>query len=78
MDKLVGMPLEGLGFYLSFSMRPGFATGHWMDRISTPDFAIYDTEDQKSLMKSVCKQLQVDTKLYKERALMSAISGSER
>ena len=38
------------------------------------NFAIYDTEDQKSLMKSVCKQLQVDTKLYKERALMSAIS----
>ena len=34
------------------------------------NFAIYDTEDQKSLMKSVCKQLQVDTKLYKERALM--------
>ena len=41
------------------------------------NFAIYDTEDQKSLMKSVCKQLQVDTKLYKERALMSAISAAK-
>ena len=28
-------------------------------------------------MKSVCKQLQVDTKLYKERALMSAISAAK-
>ena len=41
------------------------------------NFAIYDAEDQKSLMKSVCKQLQVDTKLYKERALMSAISAAK-
>ena len=30
-DKLVRW--KGLGFYLSFSMRPDFATGHWMDRI---------------------------------------------
>lgn len=41
------------------------------------NFAIYDTEDQKSLMKNVCKQLQVDTRLYKERALLSVISAAK-
>ena len=38
------------------------------------NFTIYDTDDQKILMKDVCKLLQVDTKIYKERALMAAIS----
>ena len=33
-DKLVGDAAgKRLGFYLSFSMRSDFATGHWMDRI---------------------------------------------
>ncbi|HBA63502.1 MAG TPA: ATP-dependent DNA helicase PcrA, partial [Lachnospiraceae bacterium] len=35
---------------------------------------IYDTDDQKILMKDVCKLLQIDTKIYKERMLLSAIS----
>lgn len=41
------------------------------------NFAIYDAEDQKTLMKNVCKQLQVDTKLYKERTLLSVISAAK-
>ena len=28
-------------------------------------------------MKDVCKQLQIDTKIYKERALLSAISSAK-
>ena len=38
------------------------------------NFTIYDTDDQKTLMKDVCKLLQIDTKIFKERSLMSAIS----
>lgn len=38
------------------------------------NFTIYDSDDQKTLMKDVCKLLQVDTKIYKERMLLGAVS----
>ena len=38
------------------------------------NFTIYDTDDQKTVIKDVCKRLEVDTKIFKERALMTAIS----
>ena len=38
------------------------------------NFTIYDTDDQKTLMKDVCKRLNVDTKMFKERMLLSEIS----
>lgn len=41
------------------------------------NFTIYDTDDQKTLMKEVCKKLQIDTKIYKERALLGAISSAK-
>ncbi len=37
-------------------------------------FSIYDTDDQKTVMKDVCKRLNIDTKIYKERYLLSVIS----
>ena len=33
------------------------------------NFTIYDTDDQKSVIKQVCKRLNIDTKMYKERTL---------
>ena len=38
------------------------------------NFTIYDSDDQKTLMREVCKLLQVDTKMFRERALLSEIS----
>ena len=38
------------------------------------NFTIYDTDDQKTLMRDVCKLLQIDTKIYKERMLIGTIS----
>ena len=38
------------------------------------NFTIYDSDDQKTMMRDVCKLLKVDTKVYKERALMAAVS----
>ena len=38
------------------------------------NFTIYDSDDQKTLMKDVCKLLQIDTKIFKERALLGTIS----
>lgn len=40
-------------------------------------FTIYDTDDQKVVMRDVCKRLNVDTKIYKEKNLLSAISSAK-
>lgn len=47
----------------------------YIDRLGYDNnFTIYDTDDQKTLMKEVCRKMNVDTKLFKERALLAAIS----
>ena len=49
-----------------------------IDRIGyETSFTVYDTDDQKTVMKDICKRLNIDTKIYKERALLSAISGAK-
>ena len=46
----------------------------YIDRIGfNTNFTIYDSDDQKTLMKEVCRKLNVDTKAYKERMLLSVI-----
>lgn len=40
-------------------------------------FSIYDTDDQKTVMREVCKQLDIDTKTLKERAILSEISSAK-
>lgn len=37
-------------------------------------FTIYDTDDQKALMKDVLKQLNLDSKIFKERKVLAEIS----
>ena len=41
------------------------------------NFEIADQTDQRSIMKEVCKRLSIDTKMYKEKALLNAISGAK-
>ncbi len=41
------------------------------------NFAIYDADDQKAVMKEVCKRLNIDTKMLKERSILSAISSAK-
>lgn len=38
------------------------------------NFTIYDTDDQKTVMKNVCKKLNIDTKNFKEKTILNAIS----
>ncbi|MCR4705757.1 MAG: UvrD-helicase domain-containing protein [Lachnospiraceae bacterium] len=40
-------------------------------------FTIYDTDDQKTLMRDVFKRLQIDSKLLKERSALAAISSAK-
>lgn len=48
------------------------------DRIGYDNaFTIYDTDDSKSVMKDICKRLQIDTKQLKERTILGAISSAK-
>lgn len=50
----------------------------YIDRIGFDNnFTIYDTDDQKGIIKEVCKKLAIDTKMLKERAILSAISSAK-
>ncbi len=41
------------------------------------NFTIYDTDDAKSVMKDVCKRLEIDTKQLREKTILSAISSAK-
>ncbi len=43
----------------------------------TTSFSIYDSDDQKTLMKQVFKTLDIDTKQYKERSVLGIISSAK-
>lgn len=43
----------------------------------TTSFSIYDSDDQKTLMKQVFKTLDIDTKQYKERSVLGTISSAK-
>lgn len=50
----------------------------YIDKIGFDNnFTIYDTDDCKTVMKEICKRLQIDTKMLKERSLLSAISSAK-
>ena len=47
----------------------------YADRIGySTNFTIYDSDDQKSMMKVICKRLEIDTKMYKEKMFLGVIS----
>lgn len=41
------------------------------------NFTIYDSDDQRALMKDICKHLNIDTKKYKEKTFLNAISAAK-
>ena len=50
----------------------------YIDRLGYDNrFTIYDTDDQKTLMKEVCRKTDIDTKRFKERMLLSVISSAK-
>lgn len=40
-------------------------------------FTIYDSDDQKSLMKDICKHMNIDPKKYREKTFLNAISNAK-
>lgn len=73
-DKLVGFGSESI-WVSTFHSSCVRILRRYIDRLGyDTNFVIYDADDQKSVMKDVCKRLCVDTKTYKEKALLAAIS----
>ncbi|MBS6397314.1 MAG: DNA helicase PcrA [Clostridiales bacterium] len=73
-DKIVGYGSESI-WVSTFHSTCVRILRRYIDRLGyDTNFTIYDTEDQKTVMKEVCRRLQVDTKMYKERMLLNVIS----
>ena len=76
-DQLVGMGSESIWVSTFHSMCVRILRRH-IDRLGyDTSFTIYDTDDQKTLMKEVCRRADIDTKKFKERALLSVISSAK-
>ncbi len=76
-DKLVGFGSESI-WVSTFHSTCVRILRRYIDRIGyQTNFTIYDTDDQKTLMKDILKTLHLDPKRYKERALLAAISSAK-
>lgn len=76
-DKLVGFGSESI-WVSTFHAACVRILRRYIDRLGYDNhFTIYDADDQKSLMKDVCKRLQIDTKIYKEKAFLGVISSAK-
>ena len=75
--KIVGLGSESI-WVSTFHSSCVRILRRYIDRLGYDhNFTIYDTDDQKSLMKDICKKLQIDTKIHKERAILAAISSAK-
>ena len=76
-DSLVGYGADQVWVSTFHSLCVRILRRH-IDRLGYENgFTIYDTDDQKSVMKGICKRMCIDTKMFKERALLSAISSAK-
>lgn len=76
-DSLVGFGAENI-WVSTFHSTCVRILRRYIDRLGyDTNFTIYDADDQKTLMKEVCRRLDIDTKVYKERNLLGAISAAK-
>ncbi len=76
-DELVGFGSESI-WVSTFHSTCVRILRRYIDRLGFDNnFTIYDSDDQKTVMKDVCKRLQIDTKMYKEKMLLNVISSAK-
>lgn len=76
-DSLVGIGAESIWVSTFHSMCVRILR-RYIDRLGYDNrFTIYDMDDQKTLMKEVCRKTDIDTKRFKERMLLSVISSAK-
>ena len=73
-DRIVGFGAEQVWVSTFHSTCVRILRRH-IDRLGfDTNFTIYDADDQKSVMKEILKQLELDPKKYKEKVFLNAIS----
>ena len=76
-DDLVGFGSESI-WVSTFHSTCVRILRRYIDRLGFDNnFTIYDSDDQKTVMKDVCKRLQIDTKMYKEKTFLNVISDAK-
>ncbi len=76
-DALVGYGSESI-WVATFHSSCARILRRFADRLGYDNnFTIYDSDDSKSVMKEVCKKLQIDTSRLKEKAILNAISNAK-
>ena len=76
-NSLVGFGAEQVWVSTFHSLCVRILRRH-IDRLGFENsFTIYDTDDQKTLMKGICRRLNIDTKNYREKTLLGAISSAK-
>lgn len=76
-DRMVGFGSESI-WVSTFHSTCVRILRRYIDRLGyDTNFTIYDADDQKSLMKDICKRLEIDTKIYKEKMFLSVISSAK-
>lgn len=73
-DNIVGFGAESVWVSTFHSMCVRILRKHIARIGGTRDFVIYDTDEQKVVVKEVLKYLNIDPKLYPERMVLAAIS----
>ena len=76
-DNLVGFGAESIWVSTFHSSCVRILRRHIENLGYTTSFSIYDSDDQKTLMRQVFKTLDIDTKQFKERSVLSAISSAK-
>ena len=76
-DQMVGYGSESI-WVCTFHSTCVRILRRYIDRLGFgTNFTIYDSDDQKTLMKDICQRLEIDTKMYKEKMFLSAISSAK-
>lgn len=76
-DQMVGYGSESI-WVSTFHSTCVRILRRYIDRLGYgTNFTIYDAEDQKSLIKDICKRLEIDTKIHKEKMFLSVISSAK-
>ena len=76
-DNLVGFGAESIWVSTLHSSCVRILRRHIESLGYTTSFSIYDSDDQKTLMRQVFKAMDIDTKQFKERAVLAAISSAK-
>ena len=76
-DNLVGFGAESIWVSTFHSSCVRILRRHIEILGYTTSFSIYDSDDQKTLMRQVFKTLDIDTKQFKERSVLAAISSAK-